>query len=71
MSRTNATFPIVRVIDVEQAAIAAREFARPGDVVLLSPACTSYDAYDNFERRGEHFRALVAEMAKEAQPSIP
>jgi UDP-N-acetylmuramoylalanine--D-glutamate ligase len=63
--------PIARVVDVEQATIAAREFARPGDVVLLSPACTSYDAYDNFERRGEHFRALVAEMAKEAQPSIP
>jgi UDP-N-acetylmuramoylalanine--D-glutamate ligase len=63
--------PIVRVADVEQAAIAARELARSGDVVLLSPACTSYDAYDNFERRGEHFRALVAEMAREAQPSIP
>jgi UDP-N-acetylmuramoylalanine--D-glutamate ligase len=27
--------------------------------VLLSPACASYDAYRNFEARGEHFRALV------------
>ncbi len=34
--------------------------AAPGSVVLLSPACASYDQYENFERRGEHFRELVA-----------
>ena len=43
---------------------AARTVALPGDVVLLSPACTSYDAYEGFERRGEHFRMLVQEIAK-------
>ena len=32
---------------------------RPGDVVLLSPGGTSYDAYKDFAARGEHFRALV------------
>jgi UDP-N-acetylmuramoylalanine--D-glutamate ligase len=33
--------------------------ARPGEVVLLSPACASFDSYRDFEERGEHFRSLV------------
>jgi UDP-N-acetylmuramoylalanine--D-glutamate ligase len=42
------------------AAVAAASIAaRPGEVVLLSPACASFDAYEDFEQRGEHFRALV------------
>jgi len=62
---------VERVKTLEEAVAAARAAARPGDVVLLSPACTSFDAYDNFERRGEHFRALVRQLAKEEQPSLP
>jgi UDP-N-acetylmuramoylalanine--D-glutamate ligase len=54
--------PIARVETLADAASSAREMAQPGDVVLLSPACTSYDAYENFERRGEHFRELVQEV---------
>jgi UDP-N-acetylmuramoylalanine--D-glutamate ligase len=45
---------------LERAVAHAVQRARPGDVVLLSPACASYDQFANFEERGETFRDLVA-----------
>jgi UDP-N-acetylmuramoylalanine--D-glutamate ligase len=45
--------------DLAAAVAAARAAAGPGEVVLLSPACASYDQYRSFEERGAHFRALV------------
>ena len=48
-----------RVIpDFDEAVTAALAAAEPGDTVLLSPACTSYDAFPDFAARGDRFRAL-------------
>jgi UDP-N-acetylmuramoylalanine--D-glutamate ligase len=38
--------------------------ATAGDVVLLAPACTSFDQYANFEERGEDFRAAVQGLTR-------
>jgi len=43
----------------EDAVLHARASARPGDVVLLSPGCTSYDQFQNFEERGRKFKEIV------------
>lgn len=56
----DAGYTAVReVADMEEAVRTARELARPGMVVLLSPACTSWDMYPNYGKRGEHFCSLV------------
>ena len=49
--------------DLERALAAARAAAAPGEVVLLSPACASFDQYDDFEARGRHFKSLVGRPA--------
>lgn len=55
--------PLHQVGDLEHAVLAARDAAAPGETVLLSPACASYDHYRDFEARGEHFRELVRALA--------
>ena len=52
-------FPITVKEDFTDAVCAAREMASDGDVVLLSPACTSFDAFKNFEERGRKFKEIV------------
>ena len=51
-----------RAETIERAVELAANVASPGDVVLLSPACASYDQFANFERRGEEFRRLVSKL---------
>lgn len=53
---------IQRVGSLEEAVNAARDNALSGDVVLLSPACASFDMFKNFEQRGELFKKLVLEL---------
>jgi UDP-N-acetylmuramoylalanine--D-glutamate ligase len=48
---------------LEDAVRRAAAAAVPGEVVLLSPACASFDAFENFERRGERFREIVEELS--------
>jgi len=48
---------------LDRAVAHAARLARPGEVVLLSPACASYDQFENFEQRGEAFRAAVELLA--------
>jgi len=51
-----------RASTMEDALGKARSFARRGDVVLLSPACSSFDMYENYEERGDTFRRLVRNL---------
>jgi UDP-N-acetylmuramoylalanine--D-glutamate ligase len=54
--------PYERSGDLETAVRAAAAAAEPGDVVLLSPACASYDQFRDFEHRGEEFTRLVRSL---------
>jgi UDP-N-acetylmuramoylalanine--D-glutamate ligase len=49
--------------DMESAVAKAKEAAEPGDVVLLSPACASYDMFRDFEQRGDVFKEIVRRVA--------
>ena len=54
---------ILRAKDLPEAVALARQETVPGDIVSLSPACASFDAYPNFEVRGQHFKELVRALS--------
>jgi UDP-N-acetylmuramoylalanine--D-glutamate ligase len=60
--------PHARCGTLAAAVAAARADARPGDVILLSPACASFDQFTSFEARGDAFRSLVAPYLR---PDLP
>jgi len=54
--------PIERCETMDRAVQRGLSSAAAGDVLLLSPACTSFDQYSSFEERGNHFKELVLEL---------
>jgi UDP-N-acetylmuramoylalanine--D-glutamate ligase len=61
--------PVTHCGTLDNAVAAAHRDARRGAVVLLSPACASWDQYPNFEARGDHFRKLVQALSEDAARS--
>jgi UDP-N-acetylmuramoylalanine--D-glutamate ligase len=57
-----AAVPNLLAVTLDRAVAEAASAAEPGDVVLLSPACASYDQFRDFEHRGEEFRRLVENL---------
>jgi len=57
---------IERAATIERAVETASQAARPGDVVLLAPACASFDQFQNYEHRGRVFKELVHQLERQA-----
>lgn len=55
---------LIRCENFEQAVRKASAAALPGDIVLMSPACASFDEFDNFEKRGERFKEIVKSITE-------
>lgn len=62
LERQNRTLNIIRVANVEEAVKTAKEIAKPNEVVLFSPASTSFDMFKNFEERGKKFKEEVNKL---------
>jgi UDP-N-acetylmuramoylalanine--D-glutamate ligase len=60
----------VRAGTLDRAVQLAAERAQPGDVVLLAPACSSFDQFENYEERGRAFKRLVAQLENRPAASV-
>ena len=64
-------YPVVDATDMHDAVRRATELCGPGDAVVLSPACSSYDMFQNFGHRGRVFRDAVAEVVPTGEDPRP
>ncbi len=64
------SIPIQRTSSLAEAVRTAAHVCQAGDVVLLSPACTSFDMYRDFAERGEHFKSLVRELRNSSHDEV-
>jgi UDP-N-acetylmuramoylalanine--D-glutamate ligase len=60
-------FPIDKLDTLQEAVTQAYDQARPGDCVLLSPMCSSYDMFKDYEERGTAFKKIVSDLAQKVQ----
>ena len=60
----NGIIPLHYARSLEEATISANKLSNPGEIVLLSPACASFDMFDNFEHRGKVFKETVLSLVK-------
>lgn len=67
LERAGGRVPTLNAAKFEQVLPLARQLAQAGDVVLLSPGCTSFDQFRDYEARGEAFRAAVRALEKEVE----
>lgn len=68
-SQIAETVPVLRAETLETAVKRAAESAAPGDIVLLAPACASFDQFESYEHRGRAFKEAVQALAARKAPS--
>lgn len=67
-SDLNGGFPVEKSDSLEEAIAGAYEEAKPGDCVLFSPMCSSFDMFRDYEQRGEVFKRIVLDLSRGIKP---
>ena len=70
-SQLGGVVPVERAGTMARAVELAKQHARPGDTVLLAPACASFDQFESFEQRGRVFKQLVRGLAEKNEADEP